>query len=123
MSSRSSSSAGFSWGRFCRNEDVAFVGWGTWISGSCPIRLDYIERITSGTVQSDHQPPNHHRTLLLSFVSSPADLPSPPEHETSGENGEDRAWTEPRLASETSFPAMCLCWSIRSNLSPGAGEP
>jgi hypothetical protein len=38
------------------------------------IRLDY----GSGTVQSDHQPHNHNRFLPPSFVSCPADLPSPP---------------------------------------------
>ena len=36
------------------------------------IRLDY----GSGTVQSDYQPHNH-RSLPPSFVSCPADLPSP----------------------------------------------
>jgi hypothetical protein len=38
------------------------------------IRLDY----GSGTVQSDHQPHNHDRSLPPSSVSCPADLPSPP---------------------------------------------
>src|SRR5258708_2709436 len=37
------------------------------------IRLDY----GSGTVQSDHQPHNHHRLLPPSIVSCPAVLPSP----------------------------------------------
>jgi hypothetical protein len=37
------------------------------------IRLDY----GSGTVQSDRQPHNHHRSLPPSSVSCPADLPSP----------------------------------------------
>jgi hypothetical protein len=47
------------------------------------IRLD----CGSGTVQSDHQPHNHHRSLPPSSVSCPADLPSP-----AGMNGKVVKW-------------------------------
>jgi hypothetical protein len=69
------------------------------------IRLDY----GSGTVQSDRQPHNHHRSLPPSSVSCPADLPSPMYLSPPSLQPERVSWTFTSTFSRLACSQYHLC--------------